>query len=76
MTPPSMKGLLLQAKAPCCVVLPCLFAEWLSAVVSGEPAGPHDGDSATAPGAPLKLLSMLCDPGRFEFTPWPTLGEA
>ena len=74
LTPPSMKGLLLQAKAPCCVVPTCLFAEWLSAVVSGEP-GPLDGDSTTAPGAPLKLLSMLCNPGWFEFTPWPTLGK-
>ena len=48
---------------------PCLFAEWLSAfggLSSGEP-GPLDGDSTTAPGAPLKLLSMLCDPGTFEF---------
>jgi hypothetical protein len=75
LTPPSMKGLLLDAKAPCCVVLPCLFAEWLSAVVLVSPPVRTMAIPRRPPGAPLKLLSMLCNPGRFEFTPWPTLGK-
>ena len=63
LTPPSMKGLLLQAKTPCCVAPPLFvrgvaFGRWFIL------------------GPPLKLLSVLCDPGRLEFTPWPTFGKA
>ena len=65
LTPPSMKGLLFDANPP---------------VVLRPPICPRSGFrlvvSRRLPGPPLKLLSMLCNPGRFEFTPWPTLGKA
>ena len=60
LTPPSMKGLLLDANPPVVLrppVCPRSGFRHLVVLLPGEP-GPHHGDSTTAPGAPLKLLSM------------------